>query len=156
MSSSLGYTIKANIYCCFCVVSDYCLFSYRSRFFFAMGGPPLYYFHLFRCALFRFFHFESSEFSSRSLDCRLRITRQCIRMPGILHCQQSQQLANNQRRTTDNSQQPYCWPYGRRYGDCGLGWSALLAAQQAANNQVHNCHKAKKRGLRSPGDWVSH
>jgi len=23
-----------------------------------------------------------------------------------------------------------------------------LAAQQAANNQVHNCHKAKKRGLR--------
>jgi len=39
MSSSLGYTIKANIYCCFCVVSDYCLFfSYRSRFFFAMGA----------------------------------------------------------------------------------------------------------------------
>jgi len=35
----LGYTIKANIYCCFCVVSDYCLFfSYRSRFFLPWGA----------------------------------------------------------------------------------------------------------------------
>lgn len=84
--------------------------------------------------------FISSQVHSqvKSFDCRLRITRECIRMPGICIANNNNNGLKKQNRSSNNN---ILRPYGRRYVACGLRYAdyGLRIAVRAPDPKASPC-----------------